>query len=352
MKDLKDAVRDARVLIALILPLGIGFFYNLTFDDDSITSVTPTVAVYSASDTQLPGAIQQVLGDTAEITFERLDTADAVRETVTSEDASIGLIVPENFDAALVAGETPGLEIVRSPGVSLEGNYVLSALEPAVRLLAGQPLPASFQIEQAVEAEPDNVIDKIGLRTWSLGIAIMMMIGLIAALAIPIVLAEEFEKKTIDALVLAMPYREVVLAKALLGLFYIVVSTALFLVVTQLNVVTWTWFILSIALTGIASLGIGLLLAGLFKNANQLNTWSGLFLTPFILPAIIIGQPFPDFVQRISGWFPSGAGMKLMLRSLSEEPLFTESLPAIAALMLWALAAYALLLWQLKRRQA
>ena len=27
-KDLKDAVRDARVLFALIVPLGIGVFYN------------------------------------------------------------------------------------------------------------------------------------------------------------------------------------------------------------------------------------------------------------------------------------------------------------------------------------
>ena len=38
-KDLKDAIRDARVLVALIVPLGIGLFYNYAFDDTSLTQI-------------------------------------------------------------------------------------------------------------------------------------------------------------------------------------------------------------------------------------------------------------------------------------------------------------------------
>ena len=352
IKDLKDAIRDARVLIALILPLGIGFFYNVTFDDTTISTINATVAISVADQTELIGTLETVLEGRVELTINEYAEPSEVNRLVSEEEASIGLIVPAGFDDAVRAGESPELTVIRSPGVNVGGDYVLAALDPAIRQMAGQSFPVNVIVSQAPEAEPDNVVDKIGLRTWSLGIAIMMMIALIAALAIPIVLAEEFEKKTIDALVLAMPYWEVVASKASLGLFYVTVSTVLFLFVTGLDVHKWSWFVAGIGLTAIASLGLGLLLAGVFKNANQLNTWSGLFLTPFILPAIFIGQPLPDSVQGIAALFPSGAGMRLILKSLSSEPLFNNPWQSIAVLALWAAVAYLALLWQLKRRQA
>lgn len=352
IKDLKDAIRDARVLIALILPLGIGIFYNLTFDDSTVSTINATIAFSAEDDTALLSMLEATLDGRVELTINQYEDPAEVSRIVSEEEASIGLNVPAGFDEAVKSGGKPQLSVIRAPGMSVGGDYVLAALEPALREMAGQSFPVSISISQAPEAEPDNVVDKIGLKTWSLAIAVMMMIALIAALAIPIVLAEEFEKKTIDALALAMPYWEVVASKAALGLFYVFVSTVLFLFVTGLDVQRWIWFATGIGLTALASLGLGLLLAGVFKNANQLNTWSGLFLTPFIVPAIVIGQPLPDSVQNIAALFPSGAGMRLILKSLSSEPLFTSPLQSVAVLLGWAAIAYLALLWQLKRRQA
>ncbi len=52
-KDLRDAVRDARVLVAILVPLGVGVLYSFMFQS---TPTVPTVTVaYAAPDaTQLP----------------------------------------------------------------------------------------------------------------------------------------------------------------------------------------------------------------------------------------------------------------------------------------------------------
>jgi hypothetical protein len=105
-------------------------------------------------------------------------------------------------------------------------------------------------------------------------------------------------------------------------------------------------------LTGLASLGLGLLLAGLLKNPNQMNTRSGDFLIKFIAPAAIDGQPAPAALRTIASLMPSGAGMRLVINAVASEHVFSDNLRSVVVLAVWAAAAYLLLLWQLKRRQA
>jgi ABC-2 type transport system permease protein len=178
------------------------------------------------------------------------------------------------------------------------------------------------------------------------------MLTLIAILAIPIVLAEEFEKKTIDALVLAMPYGEVIAAKALLGMVYVVAMMAIFLGISRLEIQRWPTFVVSVGLTGLALLGIGLLFAGLLRNANQLNTWAGIFMIPIIAPSAFIGQDFPDPLVTVLSLLPTGAGIRLIYNSVLGEQFFSGEALSVAVLLAWIAIAYGLLLWQLKRRQA
>lgn len=350
-KDLRDAIRDMRVLIALVVPIGIALLYNYTFDDSASDAIKGKL-VYSAADqSALPTLIQQALPPNMTVTFVPLPDRAAVEKIMADEDASLGLVIPAGFDAALKSGVNPPLTVIRSPGGSLAGDYILAALDPVVRAMAGQNFPATINLVQS-SAEPKSMIDKVGARSWALVLAVMMMLFLVAALAIPIVLAEEFEKKTIDALVMAMPYREVIAAKAGLGLFYIAVMIVIFNLLTDLHVKNWPLFLTGVTLTSLALLGFGLLLAGTLKNANQLNNWSGVFLTPFIGPAVVVGQPVPSLFKTIANWLPSGAGMRLTLNGVSDQKVFDHEARSIAILIGWTLLSNLLLLWQLKRRQA
>ena len=127
-KDLKDAIRDARVLIALIVPLGIGVFYNYTFDDTSITEIKGTVAISAADATQLPDLIKAAVPSNVHLTFESQPDQAAVEKAVGNEDADIGIVVPAGFDQAVSAGRAAG-----------PGRDPLAETVRARRLRAGHP---------------------------------------------------------------------------------------------------------------------------------------------------------------------------------------------------------------------
>jgi hypothetical protein len=352
-KDLRDAIRDARVLVALLVPLGIGLFYNFTFDSDAGT-VKASVAYYSADQTEVPRYLTSVVGDTVELGYTQATSAEQVQQEVRDDRADLGLILPAGFDDAVRRGERPTLQVIQPATDSLASNYVTAAIEPAVRAMAGQAPPAVIQVSNAAEPdESETAIDKIGLRTWSIIVSVVMMIGMISMLAIPVILAEESEKHTLDALVMIASYVEVVIAKAALGVFYIAVMVPLLLGLTRTSPEKMPLFVATVGLLGISLIGAGLLMAGLFKSANQLNTWSGILLGPVLIPAFAIGLPgIPKTLQRVAELIPTGAAMKLLMNSASTEQVFSDNVTAFAIIAAWGVAAFALLLWQLSRRQA
>ena len=110
-----------------------------------------------------------------------------------------------------------------------------------------------------------------------------------------------------------------------------------------------------IAATGLLSIsliGFGLLMAGLFKSANQLNTWSGLLLLPVIAPAFAIGLPTPKIVGKIAEALPTGSAAKILMNSMAHERVFSNQMVSFAIIVAWGVLAFGLLLWQLSRRQA
>jgi hypothetical protein len=351
-KDLRDAIRDARVLVAVFVPFGIGIFYNLTFNDET-PKPSATVVFASADQTQLPQAIATVINGAIDLAFRQVETAAEVEQIVGEDKANLGLVVPAGFDAAVARGERPTLRIVQPPGTDLPAIYVINAIEPALRLMAGQQTPAEFDVQSATESTAGrSVIDVLGVRIWAVFAAIVMMIAMISMLAVPVILAEETEKRTLDALVLIASYGEVIVAKALVGAFYVAVMVPLLLVITRLKPDEPVLFAVTIALLSATLIGFGLLLAGFFKNANQLNTWSGIILLPVVAPAFSVGLPTPRIIERLASIFPTGGGTKLLLDSASKESLFSGTATSFLVIVAWGIAAYALLYWQLSRRQA
>lgn len=351
-KDAFDAIRDARVLVALIVPLGIGIFYNLTFDDET-PRPEADVAYAAAGETALPGTIETVVGEVVDVAFERVADEAAVQRLIDDEDADLGLVIPAGFDEAVHAGQQPALTVVTPADTGLGADYVIAAIEPALRQMAGQTPPAQIEVAaQPEDAEDESVFDRLGLRTWSVMVSAVMMIAMISLLAIPVILAEEAEKKTLDALVLIASYADVVAAKALLGLIYVAIMVPLLLTLTGLSPEDMPLFVAGVAVLAVALLGFGLFLGGLFKNANQLNTWSGVLLAPLVAPAFMVGLPLPDILATIVGLIPTGAATKLLINGMEGEAIFSGIPGAFIVVLAWGIVAYGLLLWNLQRRQA
>lgn len=350
-KDLRDALRDSRVLIAILLPLGLGLLYNVMFQDTS-TTPTATVAYATAEASVLPQQLKAALGSSVRVTFVPTKDESDVRRRLTARKADIGLVIPRGFDATLGRGEIPTLHVLRSPSASVGGAIVISALDGVLRHMAGQHPPATVRIETlpASEVGIQTIVEQIGLRPYFALASVMMLIGMITMLALPIVLGEEREKKTLDALVLVASYPEVIVAKALLGIIYVAIAVPLLLALTRVMPVAVVTFSATIVLLTATLIGFGLLLGALL-TANQMNTWGSLFLFPIILPPFFLGMPLPDVVRMLIWILPSTQAMQLILNSMSQQPFFAHAWLSYLVIAAWGVVGYGALLWRLSRRE-
>lgn len=342
---------DARVLFAILTPLGIGILYNFIIEDDVVVP-TVTVAVAGDPESALPNLLVSGAGEA--LNFDIWYGEDGeVRQAVGDGKAEIGILLSPRFDEDMAAKTRPSLEIVLLPVQTIGAEYVLAAIEPAIRTMSDQPLGAELSIVVLEERQGSrSIIDQVGARSYFVLFSQVMMIAMIGMLALPIVLTEETEKKTIEALSLISSYGEIVSAKALLGMVYVGASSALLLGITGIVPSDWTVYVMAIIGFGLTVIGFGLLLAGLLKNANQLNTWSGLVLLPVITPAFLAGLGESSTVGRIAGLMPAGAAMNLLLESVSASRLSENIWQNFVIVIAWGAAAYAVLVWQLSRRNA
>lgn len=352
-KDLRDAIRDARVLVAILVPLGIGIFYSFIFDDGDPTTPTATV-VYAASDrTALPEALRDAVGDVMRVELRQIGSAAEVEAEVRNEDADVGFVVPAGFDAALDAGERPALTVSLPDDPTIGAQYVAAAFEPAVRTMAGQEFPVEIQQSTAAQVvEDESVFERLGLRTYMILISIIFLVAMIAMLVVPVILAEEAEKKTLDALVLIASYADVIVGKALVGVAYIAVSVAIMLGLTTLSIGNVPMFVAAVLASGVTLIGLGLIMAGFFKNANQLNTWSGVFLIPVLAPAFVVGADPDGVMNAVLLALPTSQAMRLIADATSGESIFGGAWLSFLVIAAWGAAAYAVVSWQLSRRQA
>lgn len=349
-RDFRDAMRDARILVAILVPFALGIFYNFMMDQGD-TVLNANLAYTSADATTLPQTMEQLAGPDVTFNISQLDSADAVRHLVDDGNADLGLIVPAGFDAAVRAGQSPPLAVVRSDSTGFASEFLLSTLEAALRQQAGQTAPARVQVETISKPTTAiSLIENLGLNTYFVLSALVMQVAMITMYAVPYILAEEKERHTLDALVMIASYWEVVAAKALFGLVYVAISTPLLLAVTRIMPRNVLLFALAIGLLAVVLDGLGLLLGSLLK-LSQLTTWGGVLLLPVIAPAFMTGLPMPKALEDALLVFPTTHAMRMAIDALSATPVFGDMWLSILVLLAWAVAVYAFTLWTLSRRE-
>ncbi len=349
-RDFRDAMRDARILVAILVPFGLGIFYNVVTGEGQ-TVLTADLVYVSADATTLPETMKQLAGPDVTFTIEQVADAATVRQRIDDEKADLGLVIPAGFDAAVSAGQSPPLTVVRSDATGFASEYLLSTLEAALREQAGQRAPAQVQVETIKKPTTTvSLIENLGLNTYFVLSALIMQVAMITMYAVPYILAEEKERHTLDALVMIASYWEVVAAKALFGLVYVAISTPLLLAVTRISPNDALLFALAIGLLAVVLDGVGLLLGSLLK-LSQLTTWGGVLILPVIAPAFMTGLPMPGAVEDVLLFFPTTHAMRMAIDALSTTPIFGDTWLSVLVLVAWAVAVYAISLWTLSRRE-
>lgn len=349
-KDALDAVRDSRVLVALLVPIGLAVFYNLTLDDEP--PVPEVTVAHTVEARALAGLLRSEI-PAAELTFMEMEIPEAVREAVASGEADVGLSAPPEFDRALTRGERPQVDLFMPGSPEPGAGLIASSIEGVLQQMAGQEPPAKVTMEEVGAGQDEqNILLRVGPGSYFVLAAAMATVVMICLFAVPIILTEETEKRTLEALTMAASYTEVIVAKALVGIAYTVVAIPLLLALVGMRPEDPLLFGSGILLLAVALAGFGLLIGGLFRNANQLNTWMGLLILPIAAPAFMVGLGLPEKVDMVLDAIPVSAAAKLTIDGLTGEAVFGDVWLSVLVIIVWAAAGYALLGWTLRRREA
>lgn len=353
-KDVVDALRESRVLISLLTPIILALFYNVLFPEDKLAEIK---AAYAGPETS---AIVRTLRERADagrsfsLVLRHVGTAEEARQLVERKEVDVAFVLPDDVDAAIAAGRSPTITIIQ-PELATGGavGFVASTIDAGAVALSGRAPPARIVTEPVKAGSTDQgVMGQMGPRKYFVLGTIVMMIGMIAMLAVPIMLTEEAEKKTLDALLLVGSYQEVIAAKALVGLAYTALSVVVMLALTRLRPDDLATFAAGTGLLALALIAIGLLMGGLFRSAQQVYSWSSVLLIPVIGPAFAVGLPIPDWLDLLFKTLPTSQAMRIMANGLAGKALFADVWLSFVVTAAWAAAAYALLAWHLARRES
>jgi ABC-2 type transport system permease protein len=352
-KDMRDALRDSRVLTALIMPLAFGLLYSLMFDDEAVQTQKVKVGIVSSGETELRAAITKEVGPTVRLTFVAMPDEQRLQDQVRRKKVDVGLVVPAGFDAAVKAGASPSLTLLVPSSPSVNSDFVAAILDRSVEAMAGRAPPAQI-VRRSLPPERGTAtaLDVLGARKDFILVAIVMLLAMIAVYAVPAVLVEETEKKTMEALTLIASTPDVIAAKALFGIVLSLVGVPVLLVITRAEPADVGVLAAVVLLSAVVLVGIGLLASGFFKSQQQLNTWSGLILLALLAPAFTIGIPTPDVVNRILWFIPTGHSFRLMANAFAGRAIYPYGSLSVVALVAWAIGAYGLLWWRLSRQEA
>ena len=351
-KDLRDALRDSRFLIAILMPLLIGLLYSFMFDDESTT--TARLGVVASSSTQLPAALQQATQGAMQLELESFGDQASLTRQVRDKEVDVGLVVPAGFDEALESGSSPKLTVILPALPSFGGDYAAAMLDRVTQSLAGVAPAADIArvTLPAADGSSESAFTAVGARKTFVLVAVVLLLSMIAVYGLPAVLTEETEKRTVEALTLIASDAEVIAAKALFGITYCVVSVPLMLAITRVVPEDVALFVVAMALTSVTLVGLGLLLGGLMRTQTQLNTWSTVALIPLLVPAIVIQMPLPPWAEAIVSLLPTAQTMRLGVNALSGRQLYDAEWLSVAIILGWAVVGYGLVWWRLSRREA
>lgn len=351
-KDLLDAIRDGRILAIIIVPLALGVMYSVIYPDEEPRPKADVVVVGSSTNTdakRLSVALPRDVGRSLDLQVTVEPDEAKARETVANDDADVAVIVPESLVADARAGRAPPLQVLIGPDASPTARAVIDLLPSTVGKLADRPPATQVAVRDVAPTSP-SAIDELGLRDYFVLAAVVMTVGFIGLLATPIVLAEEIEKRTIEALLLAARGPEVLAAKALVGTIYSVVATAILLALTGVPIERPLLFVVGALGMVISIVGFGLCLAYAFRSADKLNTWGWVIVMPAIVPGFVVGVDPPGWADAICQAVPTGQGMRLMIDGALPSDVFGGLGLALVVFAVWGAGGLLLLSRMLQRR--
>ncbi|MBK8904667.1 MAG: ABC transporter permease [Anaerolineaceae bacterium] len=278
-KDLAEVTTNTQFIVMSLLPVLIFLLYRLMVAGIDNSSALD-IAVFDQGSSQLVSAMQENQALELHIVASEADLQEQINEGEMS-----GVQIPANFDADLAAGLKPELKIWLNPARGMSGETAVwqRFVEAEILRLGQQTLPA--QVEW-IELENNSFSTETVLDNYLIIIVLTMVFFLTGTNLVALLVTEEKEKQMGMVLMNspANPYH-IALGKALAGSVAIVFVLSLVILLNGGLTGNWPLALLYLAITLPVSLGISILAGSLLHTSKQCNSWLGVGMILFLIPA-------------------------------------------------------------------
>ncbi len=322
-KDIVDALKNKTTLSLLVTVFAMIAVYRflpaLTGDD------MPNVLVYDAGDS----ALVDVLASSLLLDLREYDSKQAMLYALASEgdELELGLVIPP--------GEPQTLE-----------GYVVHSVDGTEALRERVEDELEGQARITLKVIYPNEESSIAVMT---SISFLFVITLIGVALVPHLMVEEKHAQTLDVL-LSSPASagQVVLGKALVGLFYCLVGAAAVFAFNASRIAAWGPALLATVLGSLFAVALGLLVGSVIESQAQLQLWAWVLLVPLMLPIflVLLEGLLPSPLIAVMKWIPTVALAKSYRAACAGLDQIGPELALVAGSTVLVLAA---VVWVVRR---
>jgi ABC-2 type transport system permease protein len=177
--------------------------------------------------------------------------------------------------------------VYANPGFVGSGERLKDLVREQAKSTLGLQPPSVFAL-QVLEPQPAASLP-FDVESYLLSLFLGMSLCLTGVMVPSMLLAEEKEKHTIRPLLVApVSVTDLAVGKTLAGLFYVLVSSFVIVAVNgglSSNLVALG---LTVLVSCLFVVQVGLLLGSVFNDVSSLNTWSSVVILPLLLPAMLM----------------------------------------------------------------
>lgn len=343
-KDIVDAIKN-KTTISIIIGVGLLMLSAQAVPLLLKLNSKPTTVLYHPGKSEL---IKE-LADSREFQLRRVPTQEVLEKALSEAgEVQLGLVLPEDIDTFVDAGKS----------LEIQGYFVYWAKPSEVDEIAaffeekfGEILGVSLRINldnPAVYPEPNA-----DGQPFMISMALIVAVITIGAFLVPYLIIEEKEKHTIEALMVSpASYSQVVMGKAIAGLFYCFTAAAVVFVIYFSMISQWWLAIVGVLLGALFTVSIGLLIGTIFDNPGAMNLWLGLVIIVLLIPMLIgqtISSNWPRIIVDLLAFLPSVAMSRVIRMSFSNVVLADQLLQNLGVMFGGAVLLLAAVTWKVRR---
>jgi ABC-type Na+ efflux pump permease subunit len=345
-KDILEGIRSKTILSAVIAMVFLTA-YDTVMPSIRSGNSPPPVVVWDTEGSDLVDQLEE--SDGIEVTL--VSSQQELEHLLGSSfEATMGLVIPPGFDQEVEA-EQIGLEGYVDRWVTDSiAEKTLSTVEAELSALIGRPVQ--------INLETDTVFtERNGGQSWSASMAAVLMISMFGMFATPALMLSEKFTKTMDALMVSpATATQIVLGKAIAGLFYCFAAAAFVLVFRSALVVHWGITIIAVIIGSLFSVSVGLLLGSATSTRQQTMIWTYILFFPSAISVVasdmLSRTDLPanlQIVRDIVALVPTAALAKVFRVSFARDGAWTDVGLELALIGGFTIAILAVVAWVIRR---